>query len=165
MKQVSVFLVLFFLGQWQVIGQEEITTPTVSINIKEVEHPEVKAQNTFRINSKALEFSPSFYQNGIVYVTADEMGRKIDGNIGVPFFELFYAELDGEGMPSNPQPFSSKVNSSTHEGPVTFNFTEDAVFYTSNSDRKNSKGKWTMKIFEAQRGESDWENRQAYLMA
>jgi len=139
-------------------AQIEHPPSSISAKIKQVEHPDIKTQNTFRINSKKLEFSPTYYQNGIIYVTLGKEGEKIDGNIGVPFFELFYAELDGQGMPSNPQPFSAKVNSSTHEGPTTFNFTEDIIYYTSNSASENTKGKKTMKIFEAKRGTDDWED-------
>jgi len=155
-QQIILCLILSFLSQLTLIAQSE-NQPT----IKKIEHLDVKTQNTFRINSKKLEFSPTYYQNGIIYVTLGKDGEKIDGNIGAPFFELFYAELDGEGMPSNPQPFSAKVNSKTHEGPSTFNFTEDIIYYTSNSASKNTKGKKTMKIFEAKRGADDWEGSQA----
>jgi len=160
MKKVSLILTLFLLGQY-LQAQEPSTSLTAKVNIKEGVHTAVEVQNTFRINSKKLEFSPTYYQNGIVYVTADMVGKKIDGNIGVPFFELFYAELDGAGMPSNPQSFSAKVNSPTHEGPVAFNFREDLLYFTSNSELKNSKGKFTNKIFEATRGGDDWENKKA----
>ena len=160
MKKVLLLITLFLLGQY-LIAQEPSTVLENQVNTKEVAHTDIAVQNTFRINSKKLEFSPTYYQNGIVYVTADMVGKKIDGNIGVPFFELFYAELDGEGMPSNPQSFSAKVNSTTHEGPVAFNFREDLLYFTSNSELKNSKGKFTNKIYEATRGADDWENKKA----
>ncbi len=160
MKKVSFIITLFLLGHY-LQAQDPSTSLTSKVNIKEVVHTAMEVQNTFRINSKKLEFSPTYYQNGIVYVTADLEGQKIDGNIGVPFFELFYAELDGTGMPSNPQSFSAKVNSSTHEGPVAFNFREDLLYFTSNSEMKNSKGKFTNKIYEATRGSNDWENKKA----
>ena len=160
-QQVIFCLILLLFGQLSVIAQIENTSITTPPTVKQVEHLDVETQNTFRINSEKLEFSPTYYQNGIIYVTLGKEGEKIDGNIGVPFFELFYAELDGKGMPSNPQPFSAKVNSTTHEGPTTFNFTEDIIYYTSNSASKNTKGKKTMKIFEAKRGADDWEDSQA----
>ena len=159
-QQIILCLILSFLSQLSLVAQSENTAAANQPTIEEVEHPDVETQNTFRINSKKLEFSPTYYQNGIIYVTLGKEGEKIDGNIGVPFFELFYAELDGEGMPSNPQPFSAKVNSKTHEGPSTFNFTEDIIYYTSNSTSKNTKGKKTMKIFEAKRGADDWKDSQ-----
>ena len=160
MKKVSLLVTFFFFGQY-LCAQEPSTILTDKVNTKEVVHTDVTVQNTFRINSKKLEFSPTYYQNGLVYVTADITGKKIDGNIGIPFFELFYAELEGNGMPGNPKPFSAKVNSTTHEGPVAFNFREDLLYFTSNSEMKNSKGKFTNKIYEATRGADDWENKKA----
>jgi len=160
-QQIMLCLILSLLCQKNLVAQTENTSTLAAAKVKQIEHPNIKTQNTFRINSKKLEFSPTYYQNGIIYVTLGKEGQKIDGNIGVPFFELFYAELDGEGMPSNPQPFSAKVNSITHEGPSTFNFTEDIIYYTSNSASKNTKGKKTMKVFEAKKGTDDWENSQA----
>lgn len=160
-QQIILCLSLSLLCQISVVAQTENTSTLTDVKVKQIEHSDIKTQNTFRINSEKLEFSPTYYQNGIIYVTLGKEGQKIDGNIGIPFFELFYAELDGEGMPSNPQPFSAKVNSVTHEGPSTFNFTEDIIYYTSNSASKNTKGKKTMKIFEAKKGANDWENSQA----
>lgn len=160
-QQIILCLILSLFSYLTLLGQTDSSSTLIAPKIKQLEHTEVKVQNTFRINSKKLEFSPTYYQNGVIYVTLGKEGEKIDGNIGVPFFELFYAELDGEGMPSNPQPFSAKVNSSTHEGPSTFNFTEDIIYYTSNSASKNTQGKKTMKIFEAKKGTDDWEESKA----
>jgi len=160
-QQIILCLLLSLLSYLTIVAQTDNTSTIVNAKIKQTVHTDVKIQNTFRINSKKLEFSPTYYQNGIIYVTLGKEGEKIDGNIGVPFFELFYAELDGIGMPSNPQPFSAKVNSITHEGPTTFNFTEDIIYYTSNSAKENTKGKKTMKIYEAKKGEDDWEDNQA----
>ncbi|MEM1118904.1 MAG: OmpA family protein [Bacteroidota bacterium] len=157
MQKIRPLLLFFLLGKL-LFAQEKASDLAIDQSIKQAEHPTVTIQNAFHINSQQFEFSPTYYQNGIVYVK-DAAGAKIDGNIGIPFFELFYAELDGEGMPSNPQPFSTKVNSTTHEGPLAFNFTEDLLFFTSNSDKKNAQGKKTMKIFQAQKGSEEWENR------
>ena len=159
MKQTYLFLLCAILNLSLLAQEDNIEVPPKGI-IQELKHSDVDLKNTFRINSKKIEFSPTYYQNGIVYVSADVSGQKIDANIGERFFELFYAELDGEGMPSNPQPFSAKVNSSTHEGPVTFNFNEDLIYFTRNSSAYNTKRKKTMKIFAAQRGNEDWENSQ-----
>lgn len=159
-QPIILCLLLWLLSSICVIAQTTDASIITNEKSKQIKHEDVNIQNTFRINTEKLEFSPTYYQNGIIYVTLGQEDQKIDGNIGVPFFELYYAELDGAGMPSNPQPFSAKVNSITHEGPSTFNFTQDLIYYTSNSEIKNSKGKKTMKIFEAKRGADDWEARQ-----
>lgn len=121
-------------------------------------------RNTANINTTNLEFSPTFYQNGIVFASSKVLGKK-DKNIDETFFELFYSETDGNGEPLKSRPFSLHVNSFLHEGPVTFNRTGDKIFFTRNNIKKglrkaDSKGVTRLKIYEAQKGIYDWENIQ-----
>ena len=116
------------------------------------------------INTTNLEFSPSFYQNGIVFASSRIAGKK-DKKIDETFFELFYAETDGNGEPLKARAFSLQVNSFLHEGPVTFSRTGDKIFFTRNNIKKglqkaDSKGVTRLKIYEAQKGIYDWENIQ-----
>ncbi len=119
-------------------------------------------QNAKGVNSESYEFSPAFYQNGIVYVSFHKNGR-IDPNTGKPFFELFYAEMDNQYMPQSGRPFSISINSQVHEGPVSFSRDNNLMYFTRNNleggiAKSNSKGQVTMKIYEARRGKFDWEN-------
>ena len=118
-------------------------------------------RNATDLNSKAYEFSPAFYQNGIVYVSFHKSGP-IDPKTGKPFFELFYAETDNQGMPQKGRPFSLTVNSQAHEGPVAFSRDNNLIYFTRNNlesgiAKANKKGEVTMKIYEARRGKYDWE--------
>ncbi len=118
--------------------------------------------NLSRINSPNLDFSPAFYQNGLVYVTSRHKAGAIDKNINETFFELFYAELDGAGNPAKPQQFSVNINSQAHEGPVAFSREGDVIYFTrSNMEngitKADSKGVNRLKIYEAKRGPFDWE--------
>lgn len=151
-KIVGLLVAFLALCHLVVLGQRE------EKSIEHLDNSTVIIQNTLPVNTPNLEFSPAFYQNGIVFVKAYDSNKKIDSNLGIPFFELFYAELNGQGMPGAPQSFSSKVNSVSHEGPLAFNFSENLVYYTSNSKNQNAFGKFTMKIYEARKGEEDWEN-------
>jgi outer membrane protein OmpA-like peptidoglycan-associated protein len=125
----------------------------------------VVLHNASGINTKAYEFSPAFYQNGLVYVSFHKNGP-IDPKTGKPFFELFYASLDGQSMPRKAQPFSLSINSQAHEGPVTFSRDDDLIYFTRNNlesgiAKANSKRQVTMKIYEARRGPYDWEGIKA----
>ena len=73
--------------------------------------------NTVNINSEALEFSPVLYQNGLVYVSSRFKSGAVDEKIGETFFELFYSEMDKNGIPGKPETFSVEINSQVHEGP------------------------------------------------
>ena len=88
---------------------------------------EVRVFNTSRVNSEGLEFCPAVYENGLVFVSRYKNGP-IDPRTGQTFFELFYAELDPNGMPGKPESFSTELNSAYHEGPVSFSSSGDRIF-------------------------------------
>ncbi|MCB0569292.1 MAG: PD40 domain-containing protein [Phaeodactylibacter sp.] len=125
----------------------------------------VELNNLASLNTPALEFSPVFYANGIVFVSSRRKSGPVDAEIGETFFELFYAELDPNGQPMKPAPFSLQINSERHEGPVSFNRRGNIMYFTRNNlnqgrQKADSKGKVRMNIYEAQRGRFDWENVQ-----
>ena len=122
----------------------------------------VELQNLTEVNTEALEFSPVFYGNGIVFVSSRRKQGPIDRQIGETFFELFYAELDPNGLPLKPESFSLEINSQLHEGPVSFNREGDIMYFSRNNlmqgvQKADSKGKVGMKIYQATRGQFDWE--------
>ncbi len=109
----------------------------------------VRIYNCTGINSERLDFSPAFYQNGIVFVSSRYKSGPVDPKIGETFFELFFAEFDANGFPQGPRPFSLRINSQTHEGPVTFSRDANLIYFTRNNQ-----------IYEAHRGKYDWEGVQ-----
>lgn len=118
--------------------------------------------NTNNINSNDLEFSPVLYHNGLVYVSRYKSGI-VDEKTGETFFELFYSELDPNGMPGKPQPFSVELNSVRHEGPVCFNKKGDKIYFTRSNQhngvtKADPKARVQLKIYEATQGYYDWEN-------
>ncbi len=124
---------------------------------------QILIRNATLINTEHLEFSPAFYQNGIVYVTSRRSSGSVDPKTGETFFELYYAEFDVNGMPLSPQEFSINLNSQVHEGPVTFNRSWDKLYFTRNNmskegTRADDKGISRLKIYEASKGKYDWEN-------
>jgi outer membrane protein OmpA-like peptidoglycan-associated protein len=117
---------------------------------------EVKVHNTSKINTPNLEFSPAYYQNGIVFVTSRKKQGKKE-----KYFELFYASLDGNGLPLEPREFSVHLNTTQHEGPVTFDREGKTLYFTSNNIENgvqddDSKKVAHLKIYEARKGASDW---------
>lgn len=123
---------------------------------------DVIIRNASNINTEGLEFSPVLYENGLVFVSRNKNGI-IDEKTGNTFFELFYAELDPNGIPVKAQNFSNELNSQLHEGPVTFNRKGDKIYFTRSNlekglSRADKKGRVGLKIYEAHRGYFDWEN-------
>jgi outer membrane protein OmpA-like peptidoglycan-associated protein len=122
----------------------------------------VSVEPAMEINTKNLESSPVFYENGIVFVYAKEKAKLIDPKIGMPYFELMYSDLGPDGQPRRAVSFSPNINSRFHEGPSTFSGDFQQMYFTR-SNFKNGKGiadeekKIRLKIFSAQKGLEDWE--------
>jgi outer membrane protein OmpA-like peptidoglycan-associated protein len=122
----------------------------------------VIVRNAQEINSDGLDYSPTFYANGIVYVTTRHKNGPKDQKLNSTFMELYYAELEPDGMPIDPEEFSVQINSQVHEGPVSFSRDGRTMYFTRNNLKKgltktNSKGKIVLKVYESKRGPYDWE--------
>lgn len=136
---------------------------STTIVFSQISDAEVLIENAGSINSTNLEFSPTFYENGIVYATSKYNSGKRDEKIDETFFELFYAEYDSEGSLFNAKPFSININSQLHEGPVTFSRDYQTIYFTRNNLKKglrkaDSKGVTRLKIYEGKKGNEDWED-------
>ena len=153
--KIRILLLFFFCA---VIGETVAQSSRFS---QDLAQHNVRIWNASNINTEAPEFSPVRYLNGIVYVSRRRSGQ-VDWKTGQTFYELFYSELDVNGIPSNAQNFSAEINSRLHEGPVAFNRQGNRIFFTrSNSkdgaSKADSKGRVRLKIYEAVKGEFDWE--------
>lgn len=160
MKTSSLYKRIFFLSTYCCLSFLQAQPPS---SYDYYESPsDVRIFNSSRINSEGLEFCPSVYENGLVYVSRYKNGP-IDPKTGETYFELFYAEMDPNGMPGKPSSFSTEINSAYHEGPVSFNRSGDLIFFTRTNTRNgvrhsDGKGRSQLKIYQANRGAFDWEN-------
>ncbi|MEM1321989.1 MAG: OmpA family protein [Bacteroidota bacterium] len=162
--KISLLAVLLFQLPTLLVAQQ--SSKTKAANKLYEKGGEVEIINTIKINSEGLDFSPAYYQNGIVFASSRYKNGERDKKIGETYFELFYAELDVDGVPMEPRDFSLQVNSHLHEGPVTFNRQGDLMYFTRNHINKgirkaNSKGQTVLKIYEAHKGPSDWKDVKA----
>ncbi|MDX1667070.1 MAG: OmpA family protein, partial [Saprospiraceae bacterium] len=124
---------------------------------------ELVLRNAINVNSDGFEFAPVRYENGLVFVSSRRKAGPIDKQIGERFFELYYAELDPDGMPRDPELFSLQLNSQVHENSVTFDPDAGRIYFTRSNLEKgltqaDAQGKIGMKIYAADKGEFDWEN-------
>ncbi len=86
-----------------------------------------------------------------MYVTTRHKNGPKDKKLNSTFMELYYAELEPDGMPIEPDEFSVQINSQVHEGPVSFSRNGSTMYFTRNNLKKgltkaNSKGKIVLKI-------------------
>ena len=88
----------------------------------------------FVFNSSVSDFSPAYFGNGIVFVSArKKRGRfqkKVDGSQQA-FLDLYYSEQN-QGQFAEPVPLGKPVNSAYHEGPMAFYDRETKMIFTRN---------------------------------
>ncbi len=136
--------------------------------MNEMEHTEVELKNESGINSMKLEFSPTYYNNGIVFVSTSgivERGGKsfkdlwIDDN----FMALYYAAKNLDGSLQAPEEFSYNITTKYHEGPVSFSRNNERIYFTrntyNNGKRKNANdGTMKLNIYTAFRSGDNWSD-------
>ena len=128
-------------------------------------HSNVEVRNERAINTKHLDFSPSFYKGSVVFVStrsANVLDKMEDKWIKDNFMSLFVASKEeDEGLLSNAEVFALSLNTDFHEGPVTFSRTGRKIFFTRNTfnggKRKNSKdGVMRLNIYTSSFEEGKW---------
>lgn len=129
---------------------------------------DVTISNVAEINTKKLDFSPSYIDGGLIFVSTrdNEVGSKRkDTWINDNFMELFYAEKGTTvGVFDKPVAFSPEINTKFHEGPMTMAPDGQIMYFTRNNYNKGKrgrdKGKVTLlKIYSAEKsGDKEWIN-------
>lgn len=127
---------------------------------------EVFITNEATINSDKLEYSPAFYEDGIVFISSQPASKKYkikDSRIGKNIFSIFLARRNEDGTLAKPESFSKKITTSVHEGPVTFDRTASYMFFTRNNFKdghrqKAKDGIVKLAIYSAESVKDDWAN-------
>jgi outer membrane protein OmpA-like peptidoglycan-associated protein len=137
------------------------------------------------LNTPLPDFSPMFYKNGLVFVSARNEGKgikRIFTQNQTPFLDLFWAKttdlpktdtdtelgsnssddyiseapIQTQFDANNVEEFSSKINSKYHEGPFTFFKGYNKIIFTRNASNKNSEGIKHLKLYSALSKNGDW---------
>jgi outer membrane protein OmpA-like peptidoglycan-associated protein len=124
----------------------------------------VKLYNATALNTPKLDFSPTYYKDGLVFVSTRKNAsmNQQDEWINDNCMDLYYAPIQ-EGQIMAPQPFSDELNGKFHEGPVSFTDDQQKIFFSRNNyirgKRKTSKNKITkLKIYTAEQQKGLWKN-------
>ena len=119
------------------------------------------------INSGTSDFSPSYYKDGIVFVSSRKKGAKKFKWDESSFLDLYYAEGTDTSALSNPTEFSGEINSKYHEGPVAFYDQDKKMIFTRSNFHEgsfgtSSDGVNTLQMYSAELNEdsSKWVNIQ-----
>ena len=103
---------------------------------------EVTIRNVAELNTPKLDFSPMYYKDGLVFVSSRKLAslEKVDYWLNDNCMDLYYAPLNGEKF-SKPASFSDQLNTTFHEGPLSFTDDEQKVFFTRNNFKNGKRGK------------------------
>ncbi len=115
------------------------------------------------INTGSIEFSPTYYQKGIVFVVAREKNKFLDPKTGQAYFDLMYADIGPDGITTKSENFSPNIRTQYHEGPCTFSNDGTELYFTRSNVSEgqginDENGEVQLKIYQATKGAEDWEN-------
>ncbi|HHB77628.1 MAG TPA: hypothetical protein ENK85_00170 [Saprospiraceae bacterium] len=146
MKKLTYFFIL--LSNWLSLSthaQEPFIYPSVTVTNEE------------KINSPLLEFSPAFFEDGILFVSNMSPGKKYQGfdkKIKKPTMSIFLSKRnDITSNLEHPEPFALELTSKMHEGPLTFDRNAEKVYFTRNDLKKRRKKSAKLKIYESIKSE------------
>lgn len=94
---------------------------------------EYEAVNLTEINTPKSEFSPVVYDSKLVFVSEqnpDIVNYEQYDFTGQPYLNIFVSDLKNEVPVSSKKPFSKKINSNYHDGPVCFNKEQNTLYFT-----------------------------------
>jgi outer membrane protein OmpA-like peptidoglycan-associated protein len=104
--------------------------------------------NPLPINSPWSDFSPAYFQNGILFVSArpNEIGVLHSSTLDdAPLLDLYFAQADTQGQWSKPKPFG-ELNTKLNEGPLVWDSRRGVIYLTRNDPQhKKNKEKETKK--------------------
>jgi outer membrane protein OmpA-like peptidoglycan-associated protein len=118
----------------------------------------VQVTNEGNVNSPGLDFSPTFYEDGIVFISTNNAGfeKFTDENLKSNTMTILRSRRDAEGGLGKPELFAKEVTSGYHEGPVCFSPTGDMIYFSRNTEKLSQDGKQKMMIFAAPKIGESW---------
>jgi outer membrane protein OmpA-like peptidoglycan-associated protein len=157
---------------FSVVGMTWCTLQAQEVNLlayaRQSDIYQIEIQAADGVNTSALEFSPVYFRDGLVFVYANpKKAIKKDKEINAAPFGLYYAVFDSVGMPQKPVLFSNAISSDFHLGPAAFNKAQDLLLFSRNdipsvlpkgSKRQGQDYRAVQKLYQADLGPSDWIN-------
>lgn len=123
----------------------------------------VEIKNEAAVNTNGLDFSPTFYEDGIVFISTNNAGlkKRTDERLKLPAMSILRSQRNTDGALSAPVPFAVELSSLYHEGPVCFDRTAETIFFSRNAVI-GGKAKYAkddqlkMRIYASQKSGAAW---------
>ncbi len=125
----------------------------------------VQVKNEQAVNTAGLEFSPTFYEDGIVFISTNNAGLKkvTDTQLKLPAMSILRSRRNTEGSLQVPEPFAKELSSQYHEGPVCFDRTAETVYFSRNTlmngkIKTDKDGTQRMRLYTAKKSGATWSD-------
>lgn len=123
---------------------------------------DVTVKNENNINTDELEFSPAFFEDGILFISSrEDVYKFIDRRLRDNTMGIYLTRRGSEGQLQKAELFSNRLNTKYHEGPLCFDLSGNDLYFTrSNYLRgkltKSTDGWVKLKILRAKRDGDQW---------
>lgn len=123
-------------------------------------------------NGKNSDFAPTYYQEGIVFVSARQkslLHKKYSWDNSF-FVDLHYASFsngDSHLEFNAPKPFVNRLNSSLHDGPISFYDNENKAVLTRNNINRGKQERSSdetnhLQLFLTEKVDSEWQELEPF---
>lgn len=122
-----------------------------------VKEREFEENKTYQIdvapfNSLQADYSPSVFDNKIVFSSTRILSKEIDGYTAENYSRLYYYDDNRQKV----LPFASELNGLYNIGSTTFSSDGQEMFFTKNRDKVNSRGVATFLIWRSKKENGKW---------
>lgn len=155
MKKIILSLIPIFFSAFVMAQNADVPTDDKAMIINET-----------TVNSTNFEFSPTFYENGIVFISTDKTTKskvKDEKQKNNKAVSIQIARRSPEGNLTTPEIFSQKITSAYNDGPLCFDRENKTMFYSTNNVKngkkiKSKSGKVCQRILMATSEKGEWSN-------
>ncbi|MFC4220382.1 OmpA family protein [Flagellimonas marina] len=138
------------------------------LSIESLKNSEQKSWQVINITNglSSSDFGPSFYGDKLVYASSsiNPEGSKIHDWNGLPYLDLYEANIGQDGRLQDPLPLNGDVNTPYHESSAVFTKDGSTIYFTRNNyingKKKRTKDRLvSLKIYKAVKNENgSWNN-------
>lgn len=134
-------LTAFWLPACLLFAQSDVVQATVQV------------KNEYAVNSAELEFSPTFYEDGIVFISTNNAGlKKLTDKNKQHYTSILRSQRNADGELSAAEPFAKEISTQYNEGPVCFDRTAETVYFSRNiivngKEKLSKDGSLMMRIY------------------
>ena len=120
------------------------------------------------INTEFDELAARYYKNGLIYLSARKSNSLVDHDFmrENDLLDIFYVNYDSTLGWQDSRSFDNAINTSYHEGPLTFYTNQDKLILTrsnvvDNTPIQNKNGETKLQLYSVRKIDGQWSDTKA----